>query len=77
MERAHSVQGNTVYLVSAGDVIFSAISLVRGFDDRCQSTPIIYNFDSKHWRRKMGLTLVLWQTFCKIHLVQQNWEDEQ
>ena len=76
-ERAPSVQGNTVCLVSAGNVIFSAISLVCGSDDRCQSTPIVYNFDSKRWRRKMGLTLVLWQTFCKIHLVQQNWEDGQ
>lgn len=68
------VQGNLSCLVSTGDVIFSAVSLVCGSGDRCQSTPIIYNFDSS---RKMSLTFVLWQTFCNIHLVEQNWEEGQ
>ena len=75
MERnSRCLQGNILCLVSPGDVIFSAVSLVCASGDRCQSTPIIDSFDSS---RKMSLTFVLWQTFCNIHLVEQNWEEGQ
>lgn len=75
-ERAPQLAGKHCVSCSAGDSIFSAISLACRSDDRCQSTPIVYNFDSNAGGGKwVCFFLSLWQTFCKIHLVQQNWED--